>query len=168
MSRVAAILFFLVLLATEAYSARLYLISNYRGKAEILTVRDICRVESRPDLYEKIASVEIPSNIYEDGYVDRMELKRLLKMENGEPLLIYGSAVRVKGTGVRDPKRLRDWLVKKGDEVFVRVTSNFIELELKGMALDNGNRGDVIPVEVRTKKRLKGKVTKRGRVEKEL
>jgi hypothetical protein len=168
MSRVIIIALFLVFIAAEAYSARLYLVPNFRGEPGSLTVGDICRVEAKPGLYEKIASVKIPASIYEDGYVDRMEVKRLLNNEGNETLLIYGSAVRVRSAGVRDPKHLREWLVRKGDEVFVRVTGAYIELELKGTALESGNKGDVIPVRVRTKKRLEGKVTEKGKVEKEL
>ena len=125
-----------------------------------LAVSDIAKIEgSAPDI-QKINNHIVNETVYEDGFIDKREMFKLIKSITSDIVFIYGNAVSIiKNSGVSIDKMDSDifnstdesnYIVKKGDRINVIVKKNKINIELTGKALSDGRQGDEIKVRVNT------------------
>ncbi len=142
---------------------------NERG----LLLQDIASFDGNQDLIRSIKGMEIPSDVYSDGFIDKKELYTLLKARSSELFFIYGSAVRVmrcSEVSNNSAYGMNEYIVKKGDRVNFIIKKNGIHIELSAVVLDDGRIEDEVTVNPERKtghslKIFKGRVKSRDIIE---
>jgi len=153
-----------------AAGVRIYLHSTASFNGEEALLGKLAAVEGGPADVMKVRETVIPPAMVKDGYFDRSELEELLRGTVSGPLTIYGSAVRVRVSGLEESAAgaEKKALVKSGEAVAVRVKKNGVLLECAGSLLGDGNAGDTVEVRIRGSKSLRGRLTGNKTVELEL
>ncbi len=169
-----SLILLLIPFASLKADVKLYIIPRaYKGPGELL-VRDIARIEGDRRVVEIVGREVILKSHYSDGFVDRSELYRVVRGITGGLISIYGSASRISDGSEPGEKEIsgsnepEPELVKKGDRVKVILTRKKMRIEVHGKAGGGGSRGDEIEVRLRNNRIVRGKITGRGRVEREL
>ncbi len=129
---------------------KIFLYSQHRMKEENLYLKDLASFDNKT-----LMEIEIPSAVYEDGFVDKKEIMDIVKSATDEAFFIYGSAVRIlPDTEVND---VRDqFYVHRGDTVDIVIKRKSISIEMIGKVLINARIGQKVNVEVDNKKILNG------------
>lgn len=132
-----------------------------------LTLGDIARIDCPSPLREKLYGIRIHENLYRDGFIDRGEIYSLTRGYTDD-VIIYGNAVKVRTES--SEKRTahgdeRGYSVESGSDVCVIIKKKGITVEIRGTALEDGERGDEIAVMIKGSKKLRGRIAGRKRVE---
>ncbi len=136
-----------------------------------LTLCDIASVEGNNSETDRIKNINIDSDLFTDGYIDKKEIFTLLKSQKEDSCIIYGNAVRIVPGELQTDNLSgkNDLRLKKGDRVDVIVNNKGISLKLKGIAVNEGKFNEEITVKIENKsafaKFIKVKIIGRDTVE---
>ncbi len=143
---------------------RVYLNPDVRvGSA--LCLGDVATIEADPD--NDVATIAIPEQLYNDGYLEASEIRALLNSTHPALIVrVFGSAVRItpqtsKETAEADSATS----VLHGDRVDVVLRHKGITVRTFGTALSDGKKGDRVFVKTAHAKRLTGKIAGKSVVE---
>jgi hypothetical protein len=136
-------------------------------KRDSLTMRDIARIDCPSTMQERLYGIRIYEGLYRDGFIDRREIYSLMEGYAND-IVIYGNAVKVGkessyGHIARSPES--KYSVKSGSDVNVIIRKKGIRVEIRGTALEDGERGDEIMIMIRDSRKLKGRIAGRKMVE---
>lgn len=183
-TRISLIILPLIFCAISASAEITLVLSNrceIKDNNTQLVLNDVASIECGSSDCGKITDAIIDQNIYSDGYIDKDEIRGILKDLTDDLFIIYGNAVRIVKNSdtvsaeskiINDSKGI-DLLVKKGDAANLTLVRKGISIELYGRAMNDGRLGDIISVELKlmngSRTRLvKGKVSGRNQVEVDL
>ncbi len=136
-------------------------------KQDCLTMRDIARIDCPSTTQERLYRIQINKGLYRDGFIDRREIYSLMKGYAND-VVIYGNAVKVgkKSPNGHIARSLEgEYSVKSGSDVNVIVKKKGIRVEIRGTALEDGERGDEIMIMIRDSRKIKGRIAGRKMVE---
>lgn len=132
-----------------------------------LTLRDIARIDCSSPLREKLYGIQVHAELYRDGFIDRREIYSLTK-NYADDVIVYGNAVKIStdsSEGRTAHSNERGYSVESGTDVYVIIKKKGITVEIRGTALEDGERGDEIMVMIMGSKKLRGRIAGRKRVE---
>ncbi len=145
-------------------SARIYLYPRVDLK-DGLCLGDIATIETNDDDLDALAGLIVKNECLTDGYLDSREINDLVR-STGIPCMIYGSAVRIVNPSTEEqPAGQYIPLIKKGDHVTVISVRGRIRIELAGIAMCDGMKGDDVSVRTRGRSVLTGRVVDRKTLE---
>ncbi len=134
---------------------KVFLYPNAAHDSSAVKVSDIAFVEGGSTEGERVRESVIDRKYYSDSIIDLRELKEALNGISSEPIIIYGSGVRLIPKE-KDEKPPREIIVFKGDKVDVVVKRKGIVLEFMGIAQKDAASGDRVTVELGKKGYIKG------------
>ena len=132
-----------------------------------LTLGDIARIDCPSPLRERLYGIRVHENLYRDGFIDRREIYFLTRVYTDD-VVIYGNAVKVRTDSSENRTantNERGYSVESGSDVSVIIKKKGITVEIRGTALEDGERGDEIVVMIMGAKKLRGRIAGRKRVE---
>ena len=134
---------------------KVFLYPNAAHDSSAVKVSDIAFVEGGNTEVERVRESVIDRKYYYDSIIDLRELKEALNGISSEPIIIYGSGVRLIPKE-KEEKPPREIIVFKGDKVDVVVKRKGIILEFMGIAQKDAASGDRVTVELGKKGYIKG------------
>jgi flagellar basal body P-ring formation chaperone FlgA len=143
---------------------RLFLFPRVSQTNNVVKLGDITVLEGNIEVINIIKELIIDKSIYADGYIDRKEIYSLLDFYRND-ISIIGSSVRVKNSIKHITGTYLPGEILKGESIRIIILKNNIRLEIKGRALSSGFEGEIIPVRVKSGKRLNGKILSSKMVE---
>ncbi len=155
-----------IIIITFQYSAQAEIKAFLFQRVEIdnnqnnLAVADIAKIVGNSAGIQKINDYIVDESVYEDGFIDKREILKLIKGITNDVVFIYGNAVSIiknhndvinkMDTAAVCDLDESNFIVKRGDRINVIVKKNNINIELTGKALSDGRYGDEIKVRVNT------------------
>jgi hypothetical protein len=162
------ILFALILVLASAGTCfaeiNIYLYSRVSANRD-LVLSDAALVEGDEETAGIVRSIPVDDSLLSDGYLDRKEIMELVKSRAGGRINVYGTGVRVIRQEGEGPSTSTAVLVKKGAPVRFQVVNSNVRIEMAGIALRDGNQGDLIPVKLAGRKSAAGKIVDEKTVE---
>ncbi|MDY6967287.1 MAG: flagella basal body P-ring formation protein FlgA [Spirochaetota bacterium] len=146
----------------------MFLYPKIHLKKKAATLEDIAVIDCGKESINRFKHIKIPHVLYSDGYLDRKEIRLLIRQSISKPVFIYGNAIKInvnkevegeKKDNTDDPMNI----VKSGERVKIVVINNGIFVELIGTALKQGSIGDEIRVRIKGSKVIHG-IVKRGKL----
>ena len=134
---------------------KVFLYPNAAHDSSAVKVSDIAFVEGGSSESDRVRESFIDRKYYSDSIIDLRELKEALGGITSEPIIIYGSGVRLVPKE-KEEKPPREIIVFKGDKVDVVVKRKGIILEFMGIAQKDAASGDRVTVELGKKGYIKG------------
>lgn len=167
-----AILLILLAGGTAFAELRIYLFPGIEVETKEPLLGDIGKIEGDTPALKKIREMKIAPELYADGYIDRRELRSLLRACTDDIIIIHGNAVRVtKKASVEEAVDQAEvpeekvLSVKTGERVHLSVRKNGILVEMNGTAVGEGRVGDEINVRLKGSRTVKGILRKGKMVE---
>ncbi len=173
-----ALILFLGFISSSALSAEveIYLFSNIETANDKIMLGDISRINADIEKSKAVSSIIIDKKIYSDGFIDRSEIRNLVKDKINDRIFIYGNAVRIvqkieekaeekSDQDIETKEKIIPISVKNGDRVELIVHKKGIIVQTDGTAIEDGRTGESIKIMLKGSKKLKGKVVRKGIIE---
>ena len=148
----AALLIIPVILSADI---KIFLYPNAAHDPGPVRIADIAFVDGSSAESARVRETVIDRRYYSDSMIDARELKESLSSVSSEPVIIYGTCVRLTPKE-SDEKPVREIIVYKGDKVEVHVKRRGITLEFSGTAQKDAASGDRVTVELGKKEFIRG------------
>lgn len=145
-------IFFLIIIfhSVSIFCAtKVFLHSKYVMRNEKLFLSDIASFGGT-----SVLEMEIPVELYKDGFVDRKEILNLLMNHQQGEYMVYGSAVRVLPVTIENSRD--QYYIRKGDTVDILLKRKNIKIKVIGKSLVNAYVGQTIKVEIDNRKLYSG------------
>lgn len=167
-STIAILFLFALPLSAEI---KIFLIPRFEfAGADKLSLSDIAVIEAYNADTDQIKKLEIPEDLYEDGFVERGEIFSILEQNGVKDFSIFGSAVKITSKNCTPESKNEvvknqndDSTVKSGDNVNLVVKKNGVIIELTGTADVGSCENKEIKIKLKGSKLVKGKL-KSGKV----
>lgn len=159
-----ALILVLAAVGTCFAEINIYLYSRVSANRE-LVISDAALVEGDEETAGIVRSIPVDESLLSDGYLDRTEIIELVKSRAGGRINVYGTGARVVRSEGEAPSTTTAALVKKGAPVRFQVVNSNIRVEIAGIALKDGNQGDLIPVKLAGRKSAAGRIVSEKIVE---
>jgi hypothetical protein len=165
------LLFFVIISAVPLWAGdvTLYMVPTavLRENTRVL-LQDVVTIHSPAPVKESLLHEEIPSRFLVDGFLNRSELAALMKKKGYGNVVIYGSSCRILKSHGESIDRTQGPLVKRGQRVTVVLRNRNIVVEIKGTAMENGNRGETIKIRVNPGRCIRGIVEQNANIRVEM
>ena len=145
---------------------KLYLLPEVVSKKNLF-LSDIARFERLSEEAERAGGLLLDENLRHDGFIDKNEIITLLKNTGCDSFLVYGHSVKIIKQAVGRDKDIpvhKIFAVKAGEEVILCIQKRSITLSLRATALADGAEGEIIPVKLRSGKKIMAMVKGTGRL----
>ncbi len=169
----ALALFAVLTVAHAAGEATIYLHPNADLGERAMRIGDLGSIEGDESQIEEISGMTVDPRFFEDGLIDRSEIREMIKERRGESVRIIGNAVRItakreaKTAGRQEAQTMppADGTVKSGDKVTIMINRKGICLQTGATALEDGKAGDTIRMRLKNAREVRGRVSAAGDVE---
>ncbi len=166
-------LFAVLSAAHAAGEITIYLHPNAELGERAVRIGDLGSVEGDEAGTEAISSIAVDPRFFEDGLIDRSEIREMVKDRPENHVRIVGNAVRITAKRAeKTPEQngtraaaITDGNVKSGDKVTLMINRKGISLQTGATALEDGKAGDTIRMRLKNAREVRGRVSASGDVE---
>ena len=137
---------------------KVYLLPKTEISSMDICVKDIAKFEGNVYEIEKIKNININQIYYNDGFIDKRELRSIIAPFLKTGFIIYGAS-----TFITENDDFEKPEVKRGEPVRIILERNGIRVEVDGIAGEKGKLGDSIKVNI-GKRKFPAEIISKGKV----